>query len=149
MLLQTLFGEVRARPVFPKLAQAARADRDQNERHRSGDDYDRNQHDSPEFRPLLEAGAQTFAIDKVTANKAYNSREDVELVSPIGADPYIPFRSTAKENSRWHEATPTWSKLFHLYNYRREEFLSHYHARSNAESTFSAMKRGLWGYLAE
>lgn len=102
---------------------------------------DRDQHDSPQFRPLIETGAQTFNMDKVTADKAYNSRANVELVSLIGADPYIPFRSTAKEHSPWAETTPTWSKLFHLYNYRREEFLSHYHARSNAESTFSSMKR--------
>jgi transposase len=104
---------------------------------------DRTQHDSPQFRPLIEAGAQTFNIDKVTADKAYNSRENVELVSLIGADPYIPFRSTARESRRSVATTPAWSKLFHLYNYRREEFLSHYHARSNAESTFSAMKRVL------
>lgn len=102
---------------------------------------DRDQHDSPQFRPLLEAGAQTFAIDKLVADKAYNSRQNVEFVSLIGADPYIPFRSTAKETRRSVDTTPAWSKLFHLYNYRRDEFLMHYHARSNAESTFSAMKR--------
>jgi hypothetical protein len=31
--------------------------------------------------------------------------------------------------------------LFHYYQFRREEFLKHYHQRSNVESTFSAVKR--------
>jgi hypothetical protein len=31
--------------------------------------------------------------------------------------------------------------MFHYYQYRREEFLKHYHQRSNVESTYSAVKR--------
>jgi len=31
--------------------------------------------------------------------------------------------------------------MFHYFMYNREEFLQHYHKRSNVESTFSAMKR--------
>jgi hypothetical protein len=31
--------------------------------------------------------------------------------------------------------------MFHLYKYRQDEFLPHYHQRSNSESTFSAIKR--------
>ena len=30
--------------------------------------------------------------------------------------------------------------MFHYYNLHREEFLTHYHQRSNAESTFSMVK---------
>jgi hypothetical protein len=33
-----------------------------------------------------------------------------------------------------------WEKMFFYYSFRREEFLSHYHLRSNAESTFSMIK---------
>src|SRR6202012_2360115 len=32
-------------------------------------------------------------------------------------------------------------QMFHYYQFRREEFLTHYHQRSNVESTFSAVKR--------
>jgi len=31
--------------------------------------------------------------------------------------------------------------MFHYYQFRREEFLAHYHKRSNVESTFSMVKR--------
>ncbi len=30
--------------------------------------------------------------------------------------------------------------MFHLYNLHREEFLEHYHKRSNVETTFSMIK---------
>ena len=33
-----------------------------------------------------------------------------------------------------------WSKLWHYYHFNRDEFLAHYHLRSNAESTFSMIK---------
>ena len=35
----------------------------------------------------------------------------------------------------------TWSKMYHYFQFRRDEFLQHYHKRSNVESTFSMMKR--------
>src|SRR5262245_37367868 len=31
-------------------------------------------------------------------------------------------------------------RMFHYFNYRRDEFLQHYHKRSNVESTFSMVK---------
>jgi transposase len=33
-----------------------------------------------------------------------------------------------------------WKKLFHYYSFKREEFLVHYHQRSNVEITFSMIK---------
>ena len=37
-------------------------------------------------------------------------------------------------------AVGTWSKMFHYFQFRRDDFLAHYHKRSNVESTFSMMK---------
>ena len=31
--------------------------------------------------------------------------------------------------------------MYHYFNFRKQEFLQHYHKRSNVESTFSMMKR--------
>ena len=33
-----------------------------------------------------------------------------------------------------------WEKMFHHFSLRREDFLAHYHKRSNVESTFSMIK---------
>ncbi len=30
-----------------------------------------------------------------------------------------------------------WGQMYHYFMFRREEFLAHYHKRSNVESTFS------------
>jgi len=32
-------------------------------------------------------------------------------------------------------------KMFHYFQFQRDEYLQHYHKRSNVESTFSAVKR--------
>jgi transposase len=53
-----------------------------------------------------------------------------------GAIPYIPF----KTNSQPDANGPVWARLFHFYNFKREEFLTHYHKRSNVETTFSMIK---------
>lgn len=103
---------------------------------------DRDSHDSPQFAPLIEAASQTFDMRKIAADKAYLSRANVDLVDYVGADPLIPMKSTARLHAKYSApTTAAWAKLFHLYSYRRDEFLAHYHVRSNAESTFSSMKR--------
>jgi transposase len=102
---------------------------------------DRNKHDSPVFQPLLERGAEVFNIARVCADKAYSSRKNLELVDAIGAEPLIPFHVNAKAVAINSRRSAVWEKLFHFYNYKRDEFLAAYHARSNAESVFSSMKR--------
>jgi transposase len=102
---------------------------------------DRNGADSPQLQPLLEKGAEVFDIARLCADKAYSSRKNVQLVAAIGADALIPFHSNAKGTTPNRPRCEVWEKLFHFYNYQRDEFLKLYHARSNAESVFSSMKR--------
>ena len=33
-----------------------------------------------------------------------------------------------------------WEKMFHFFLFKKEEFMDHYHQRSNVESTFSMVK---------
>jgi transposase len=98
---------------------------------------DRDAHDYPQFIPLIQDGAKTFTMTEISADKAYSGRSNVMAVTALGAEPFIPFKSNAIDDAK----CPAWSKLFHLYNYRSDEFLPHYHRRSNSESTFSMMKR--------
>lgn len=100
---------------------------------------DRDRNDSPEFAPLVADGAKTFTMAEISADKAYLSHGNLAAVAAVGAEPFIPF----KMNSLDHPNAPLWTKLYHLYHYRSDEFLPHYHRRSNVESTFSAMKRVL------
>jgi transposase len=97
---------------------------------------DRDAADCPQFKPLVEATAKNFTIGEVPADKAYLSRENLELVERLGGTAFVP----PKCNSVAGEAGSVWEKMFLYYSFRREEFLSHYHQRSNAESTFSMVK---------
>jgi transposase len=92
--------------------------------------------DSPMFKPLVETTAQNFPVKEVPADKAYLSHDNLELVEKLGGTAYVPF----KVNSVAGEAGTLWEKMFFYYQFRRDEFLKHYHQRSNAESTFSMVK---------
>lgn len=91
--------------------------------------------DSPQFKPLVNVTARNFKINEVSADKAYASYDNMELVAMHGGTPFIPFRSnaTAKDGG-------VYMKMFHYYNLNREDFLGHYHKRSNVETTFSMVK---------
>src|ERR1035437_10046343 len=106
---------------------------------------DRDRHDITQFKPLLEKTAENFAMAEVSADKAYSSREMVAFIDNMGVFPLIPFRrnSTIKPNRK----APAWDRLFHFYNFKRDEFLAHYHKRSNVESAFSSMKRKFGDFI--
>ena len=64
------------------------------------------------------------------------SRDNLELLHNMGGTVFVPFKS----NSLPGEANSLWEKMYFYYHFRREDFLKHYHQRSNAESTFSMVK---------
>ena len=84
------------------------------------------------------SASQTFKIREVSADKAYSSRKNLEVVTKLGAVPYIPFRKGSTGKSR---GVMIWGMMKRFYDNHREYFMDHYHKRSNAESVFSMMKR--------
>ena len=94
--------------------------------------------DSPQFPDLVGKTAEHFNVREVSADKAYSGRENIEKVIEVGAVPYIPFKSNATGKLKGSFA---WRKMFHYFQYRREDFMERYHKRSNVESTFSMLKR--------
>jgi transposase len=98
---------------------------------------DKDAGDAPQFKPLTEATAANFTVKEVSADKGYLSNENLDLTAGLGATAFIPFKSNSTEG----EGGSVWAKMFYYFMLRREEFLQHYHARSNVESTISAVKR--------
>jgi transposase len=98
--------------------------------------HDRDAADSPMFKPLVEKTAANFTIKEVPADKAYLSHDNLELIQKLGGTAYVPFKS----NSVSGEAGRLWEKMYLYYQFNREDFMAHYHQRSNAESTFSMVK---------
>ena len=94
--------------------------------------------DSPYFKPMVEEAHENgFEIDEVEADKAYCSRANYDLVDEIGATAYIPFRSNATGKSR---GSRVWNKMYHFFMMNKDEFMEHYHKRSNVETTFMMIK---------
>jgi transposase len=69
---------------------------------------------------------------------AYSSRENLRLVGKLGAIPYIPFKKNTRRRAKGY---PIWSIMYRYFKENREEFMQHYHLRSNAETVFSMLKR--------
>lgn len=113
---------------------------------------DRFAGDSPYFKPLVEATAKNFVMQEVSADKAYLSAENLQVVVDNHAQPYIPFKRNSKpnwglgtqqqhnENARWRRKTTLWRRMYHYFEYNQTWFMQQYHKRSNVESTFSMIK---------
>ncbi len=104
---------------------------------------DSSVHDSPMFKELVEGTARRFDVKEVSADKAYLSKKNFDLVAGVGGVPYIPFKSGAGG----HGGNALWQKLWHCFQFNREDYLKHYHKRSNAETVFSMMKAKFGGFI--
>lgn len=93
--------------------------------------------DAPMLPALLQTTSQGFTMNEVSADMGYLSRANVNEIGKFGAEPLIPFKS----NSSCHDNDPElWRKMYHMFQYNRDEFSTHYHKRSNVESTFAMVK---------
>jgi hypothetical protein len=97
---------------------------------------DGDSHDSPEMPGLVERTAERFTVAEVNGDKAYLSHANVKAITDVGAVPYISFKKNSKS-----DGSEAWRKMWLTYSLHRDEFLAHYHKRSNSETTFSAIKR--------
>jgi transposase len=97
--------------------------------------HGRDANDCPVMPSLLATTTRHFDVKEVPADKGYSSAENIEAITAAGAVPYIAFKSTATGAKGG-----LWEKAFHFYQFKRDEFLQHYHQRSNIESTISMVK---------
>ncbi len=97
---------------------------------------EKNSGDCPKFDPLTRATAENFVIEEMSADKAYLSNDNLELIAGMGATPFIPFKSNSLPGG-----SEIWRRMFFYFAMNRDDFLAHYHRRSNIESAFSMIKR--------
>jgi len=83
----------------------------------------------------VESTAKRFDVAEVSADKAYSDRTNHNAIAAIGAKPYLMFRANATGG-----AGGIYGKMFHYFQFNRDEFLAHYHRRSNVESTMMMIK---------
>ena len=84
---------------------------------------------------LVESTARRFDVREVSADKAYSSFEAHSAINRVEATPYIAFKKNATGG-----AGGLFEKMFHYFQFNREDFLAHYHQRSNVESTVMMVK---------
>ena len=97
---------------------------------------DKDAADCPQFVPLVRETSRGFIIGEVSADKAYLSLENFEEIASMGAQAYIAFKSNTTG-----KVGGAFEKAFHYFQFKADEYMEHYHRRSNVESTFSAIKR--------
>lgn len=98
---------------------------------------EQNRGDTLFFEPLVKKAAQIFKIEEVLADKAYSTRDNHKLIATIGATPFILFKKNANGRSLGSYA---WSKMYHYFMYNKDDFMKHYHKRSNCETVFHMIK---------
>ena len=96
---------------------------------------DRDASDTKLLPPLVETTAKNFTISEVSADKGYASINNTNVVASVGAVPFIAFKSI-----HTGAGGGLWEKMYHFFRFKRSEFLTHYHKRSNVESTINMIK---------
>jgi hypothetical protein len=91
--------------------------------------------DSPQFKDLILETNRVYGIHEVSADKAYSSRANLNLVSNLGGVPYIPFKKHTTGKRR-REAL-LWGRMYRYYTQHQEEFMQHYH-KLNSEAILEA-----------
>jgi transposase len=81
----------------------------------------------------VNATAKNFRLNEVSADKGYGSLNNYYVIKDHGAVPYIAFKSI-----HTGRGGGLWAKMLHYFQFNREEFLRHYHKRSNVASPIQA-----------
>jgi transposase len=98
--------------------------------------HDKNTADCNVLPSLTVTTAQTFTIHEMSADKAYTATNNFNAVAAVGGTLYAAFK-----NNTTGSVGGLYEKMWHLFCANKEDYLAHYHKRSNVESTFSAVKR--------
>jgi transposase len=97
--------------------------------------HGRDTGDITQLPALVETTAKNFKMEEVSADKGYSGREPHDAIAKVGATPFIAFKSNTTGG-----VGGLFAKMFHYFQFKREDFLAHYHQRSNVESTVMMVK---------
>jgi transposase len=97
--------------------------------------HGRNANDYPILPSLVKKTGQNFKMAEVSADKAYCGHTNLAAIIAAGAEPYLAFKSNITGDDGG-----LFAKMFHYFKFNQEEFMTHYHKRSNIESTMNMIK---------
>ena len=93
---------------------------------------------------LVQEVNRNFDVNALMGDKAYSSRNNLELLSKLGIMPMIPFRSNSTKKPH---GSHIWRDMYNYFAYHREAFLERYHQRSNVETAFFMIKSKFSDYV--
>lgn len=102
-------------------------------------------HDINKFEELVRQTNDYFEIEEVSADKAYSSRDNHNLLDELDGKAYIPFKSNATGKKKGSSA---WKKMYHVFQHQEGKFKRHYHKRSNVEASFHMIKQKFGDHLS-
>ena len=98
-----------------------------------------DQHDNPLLPLLLKTTLQNFDVKDLCADLGYISSSHYTATEDAGVRLLTPFKvDTVPANG-----DDAWSRAWKFFMYKHDEFLAHYHQRSNAETVFHMVKSKL------
>lgn len=97
--------------------------------------------DTTQFPQLASDTNRNFKIRNFLADRAYQSKKNLNIIRDMGGTAIIPFKKNQTGKCRSKGDSFTYRKLFNFFQQHKEEFYQIYHQRSNIESCFSMIKR--------
>lgn len=97
--------------------------------------HDKDAGDGPQLPALVNTTAKNFNMAEVSADKGYSGEPAHQAIANVGATPFIAFKANTTGG-----VGGLFAKMFHYFQFKRDEFLAHYHQRSNVESTVMMVK---------
>jgi transposase len=94
------------------------------------------QSDDSQLPALLARTRAHHDVRELSADKAYSTHANHDVLETFGVAAYIPFKDNAVVNPK----SPAWSRHLCEFLLNQERFLPHYHRRSNVETTFAMIK---------
>src|SRR5436190_15708263 len=74
--------------------------------------------DSPQFEGLVKATGRNFVMNQVSADKAYSSSQNLQVVADHDAQPFIAFKANTVSRKPHH--TAIWNRMFHFYSFNQQ-----------------------------
>ncbi|MBS3113522.1 transposase [Candidatus Woesearchaeota archaeon] len=104
---------------------------------------DGTKHDSIYLKELIKDASKRFRLKEVSADKAYTSRKNCDIIGFAGARPFLMPKKNSKAWNRG-DSCGYWGDMIRMWKNSQLLFGLGYHRRSIVESLFSALKRE-WG----
>ena len=101
----------------------------------------------------MDQTAKNFEVKQVSADKGITATITMPPSRPSAPGAVHPLQEHVQAGlqSQLRKVDPDtlWNKMYHLFHYKREEFMPHYHKRSNVESDIHGHQGKIWRCDAE